>query len=61
VDDGFVASSGGQARINATVRHWEIGFAALVDYAEVSSFLDVDRVRLEVPVRVRMSRLRLRK
>ena len=36
-----------------------VRFAALVDYAESGSFLDVDRVRFEIPVRVRMSRLRL--
>jgi len=35
--------------------------AALVDYAESCSFVDVDCVRFEVPVRVRMSRLCLRK
>jgi hypothetical protein len=35
--------------------------AALVDYAESCFFVDVDRVRFKVPVRVRMSRLCLRK
>jgi len=33
-------------------------FAALIDYIKSGSFLEVDRVRFEVPVRVRMPRLR---
>ena len=35
-----------------------VRFATLVDYAKSGSFLDVDRVRFEVPVLVRMPRLR---
>jgi len=33
-----------------------VRFAALVDYAKSGSLLDVDCVRLEIPVGVRMSR-----
>ena len=35
-----------------------VRFSALVDDAERRSLLDLDRIRFEVPVRVRMSRLR---
>src|ERR1700689_3284059 len=33
-----------------------MGLAALINHAESSSLLDVDCVRFEIPVRVRMSR-----
>src|SRR5580700_9018028 len=36
-----------------------VRLAALVDYAKSGSLLEVDCVRFEVPLRVRMSRLRL--
>ena len=31
-----------------------MGFATLIDYAKSGPFLDVDRVRFEIPVRIRM-------
>jgi len=52
-----------QLRYEAATEVLDLGkgmrFAALVDYAESGSFRDLDFVRFEIPVRVRMSRLRL--